>query len=158
MFGPMTASPYTPDPYHSLPDPHRQPQFYDGVAVKRLIAWFIDAVAVVLLSAVVGLLTLTLAFWVWPVTIVVISWLYRVGTISAASATPGMRLMGIEFRDGRGDRFTGGQAIVHTTAYMIATTIVIAQIISIVLMVGTRQGQALHDLLLGSTAINTPID
>ncbi|MEL6677857.1 MAG: RDD family protein [Pseudomonadota bacterium] len=152
----MIASPYTPDPYHSLPDPDRQPQFYDGVSGKRFFAWLIDTVAILLLTLLVGLLTFTLALWIFPVTFAVLSWLYRVVTISARSATPGMRIAGIEFRDRRGDRFDGGQAVVHTTAYMLATTVVLAQIISIILMVGTRQGQSLHDLLLGSTAINAP--
>ena len=31
-----------PDPMIHLPDPARQPQFYDGVTIKRGLAWVVD--------------------------------------------------------------------------------------------------------------------
>ncbi|SOH94546.1 RDD family protein [Monaibacterium marinum] len=138
-----------------LPDPQTEPQFYDGVAGKRLMAWIFDIVLITALWFVFGILTLGLGWLLLPFW-AVISFIYRTLTISGRSATWGMRMMGIEFRDGFGQRFGMGQALVHTGLYTVSLMFVATQLISVVLMAGTARGQALHDIPLGSTAINSP--
>ena len=40
-----------------LPDPDYQAEFYEGVAVKRLLAWVIDVVLILVLTVLAGVLT-----------------------------------------------------------------------------------------------------
>jgi len=140
----------------ALPDPDYDHAFYDGVPAKRLFAWLIDVVFVFAISFVLGLLTLSVLWWIWPVTFIVVNFLYRAGSIAAWSATPGMRVMNLELRNAMGGRFNGGEAMLHTLAYMVATGFVILQLISIVMMAMGARHQGLHDLLIGSAAINRP--
>jgi len=43
---------------HGLPDPDRDPQFYDGVPARRLAAWFVDVALILLVGVPIALL-----FW-----------------------------------------------------------------------------------------------
>ena len=61
----------------ALPDPDYDHAFYDGVPAKRLFAWLIDVVFVFAISFVLGLLTLSVLWWIWPVTFIVVNFLYR---------------------------------------------------------------------------------
>jgi RDD family len=140
----------------ALPDPDRQPVFYDGVPVKRLMAWGADVVLIFVLMLIIGVLTLTIAFWLWPLFWVATSFLYRSLTIAAGSATLGMRLMNIELRGPTGARLTGSEAMLHTGAYLIAASFFLPQVLSIAMMAMTPRGQSLPDLFLGSAAINRP--
>jgi uncharacterized RDD family membrane protein YckC len=138
------------------PDPDYDHAFYDGVPAKRLFAWVVDVLIVTVITFILGLLTLSVLWWIWPLTFIAVSFLYRAGSIAAWSATPGMRLMNIELRNSMGARFSGGEAVLHTLAFMVATGFVILQIISIVMMVLGSRHQGLHDILIGSAAINRP--
>ncbi len=140
----------------ALPDPDYDHAFYDGVPAKRLFAWVVDVLLVTVITFILGLLTLSVLWWIWPLTFIAVSFLYRTGSIAAWSATPGMQLMNIELRNSMGARFSGGEAALHTLAFMVATGFVILQIISIVMMVMGSRHQGLHDLLIGSAAINRP--
>lgn len=84
----------------------------------------------------------------------VIGFLYRWMSIAGKSSTPGMRLMNIEFRNAWGERFDGGEAFLHTLGYTLIATTVILQIASIVLMFVSERGQGLHDMVLGTVALN----
>jgi uncharacterized RDD family membrane protein YckC len=140
----------------ALPDPDYDHAFYDGVPAKRLFAWVVDVLIVTVITFILGLLTLSVLWWIWPLTFIAVSFLYRAGSIAAWSATPGMRLMNIELRNSMGARFSGGEAVLHTLAFMVATGFVILQIISIVMMVLGSRHQGLHYILIGSAAINRP--
>jgi uncharacterized RDD family membrane protein YckC len=140
----------------ALPDPDYDSAFYDGVPAKRLFAWVIDVVIVTAITFLLGLLTLSLLWWVWPLVYVAVTFLYRAGTIASGSATLGMRLMNIELRNPLGRRFTGGEAILHTLAFMVCTAFVLLQIISVAMMGFGSRHQGLHDLLIGSVMINRP--
>jgi uncharacterized RDD family membrane protein YckC len=140
----------------ALPDPDYDHAFYDGVPAKRLFAWVVDVLIVTVITFILGLLTLSVLWWIWPLTFIAVSFLYRAGSIAAWSATPGMRLMNIELRNSMGARFSGGEAVLHTLAFMVATGFLILQIISIVMMVLGSRHQGLHDILIGSAAINRP--
>jgi len=92
----------------ALPDPDHDHVFYDGVPAKRLFAWLVDVVIVVAITFLLGLVTLSLLWWLWPVTFITVNFIYRAGTIATGSATWGMRLMNIELRGATGARLSGG--------------------------------------------------
>jgi uncharacterized RDD family membrane protein YckC len=139
-----------------LPDPDYDRAFYEGVPAKRFFAWLADVILVTLVTFLLGLVTLSLLWWVWPLVYIAVDFLYRAGTIASGSSTLGMRLMNLELRGPTGARLSGGEAILHTLGYMVAAGFVILQLISIVMMVMGARHQGLHDLLIGSAAINRP--
>ncbi|KPQ14576.1 MAG: RDD family [Rhodobacteraceae bacterium HLUCCO18] len=139
-----------------LPDPEYDHAFYDGVPAKRFFAWIVDVILIALVSLILGLLTLTVLLWVWPILYFTVSFLYRSATIGTGSATLGMRLMNIELRNGLGQRLSPAEAMIHTGLYLFLSASVILQLISVGLMLASRRHQGLHDHILGSAAINRP--
>ncbi|EIE51875.1 hypothetical protein AL036_07520 [Salipiger aestuarii] len=145
---------FSDSPLSHLPDPVTQRGFYDSVAIKRGLAWVVDSIIVALLVLVALVFTAFLGAFVFFALWMVISFAYRVITLASGSATWGMRLMAIEFRDWRGQRFDLPQAFLHTLGYMVSVSMAPLQLISIVCMIATERGQGLTDLLLGTTALN----
>jgi len=149
-------------PMDGLPDPERDRQFYEGVPARRLVAWFVDLAIILVigvpLALVFGLLTRGFGFAIVPRLVAGVGFFYRTATIASGSATWGMRFVGIEFRRGDGSRFDFVTALLHTTLYTIAIGVVLLQLVSCIAMVGTRYGQGLPDLVLGTTAINRPAE
>jgi uncharacterized RDD family membrane protein YckC len=149
-------------PLHGLPDPERDEQFYDGVPLRRFVAWCVDVAIVLLtgvpLALVFGLVTLGFGFAMFPLIVAGVGLLYRTWTLSGASATWGMRFTGIEFRRGDGTRFDFTTALVHTLLYLVCMSFFVLQLVSCATIVGSRYRQSLGDMLLGTTAINRPAD
>jgi len=50
---------------NDLPDPIDQAAYYHDVNLKRLIAWFIDGVAITFITFLISLLTLGIGFFVF---------------------------------------------------------------------------------------------
>ncbi|MDU8945350.1 RDD family protein [Ovoidimarina sediminis] len=146
----MTATELFP----GLPDPEARPEFYDGVPMKRGLAWLIDAAVIGVLTALAVLLSAFIAAFFLPLTVLVISFLYRWVTITGRSATLGMRVMSVEFRTRYGERFDSGTALLHTLGYTVSVAVFPAQLVSIALMLITERGQGLTDHFLGTTAVN----
>ena len=67
-----------------------------------------------------------------------------------------MRFVAIEFRNVEGNRFTLGDAVMHTAIYTVCFAFFLLQIVSIVLMLMGSKGQSLGDHAIGSVAINRP--
>jgi len=137
-----------------LPDPFNQPQFYASVPTKRLIAWLIDLVLIVVLCVLLLPLTGFLGLFFWPVMLLVIGFAYRVVTLATGSATWGMRFAGVELRDAQGARFDLSLALAHTAGYSLSVAIPIVQVISVVMMLTGARGQGLTDTFLGTVALN----
>ncbi|MEX0339979.1 MAG: RDD family protein [Arenibacterium sp.] len=137
-----------------LPDPDRQPEFYQSVATKRFVAWLFDIAFISLLCTVAVLFTAFLGLFFLALIYAVISFVYRVVTISNGSATLGMRFMGIELRDSFGARMDFGKAVAHTAGYFVSMTFFVIQIISIIMMLTSARGQGLTDAFLGTVMIN----
>ncbi|RLJ41807.1 putative RDD family membrane protein YckC [Litoreibacter meonggei] len=144
------------DTYDALPNPATQPAFYEGVGVKRLLAWVVDTVLIGTIAAIVASIPLFLLWFVFPLVFLVVSLIYRIGSIRAYSATPGMQLFNVELRAHDGQRLDGSAAALHTIAFMIASAFFIPQIASVFLMLMTERGQGLHDMFTGVVAINKP--
>jgi hypothetical protein len=140
----------------TLPDPYHQSVFYDGVPAKRFMAWIIDIVLISALSVLLVLLTIGALFFIWPLLYMAISFTYRTLTIAGGSATLGMRLMHLQLRGPTGARLSSSEAMIHTGAYLVCSAFALPQLISAVLIVVGDRHQGLHDLLIGSAAINRP--
>ena len=136
------------------PDPERHAEFYNGVLVKRFIAWVVDFVVVTLLTMVIIPLTAFTALFFIPVVFVAIGFLYRWMTLSGRSATWGMRLVNIQMLDRSGQRFDAATALLWTIGSMMSLAFVLPQLLSIGLMLLSARGQSLTDHVLGSVAIN----
>jgi len=139
-----------------LPDPEIHPDFYQDVAVKRLMAWVVDTILILLATLLLVAATLFLTVFVFPLIFAGVHLAYRVFFIARDSATPGMRLMGIELRDAGGARLDTATAVLHTLAYSLIAAFVLPLLVSMVLMWTGARAQGLHDHLLGTAAINRP--
>lgn len=137
-----------------LPDPDRQPQFYETVPAKRLLAWVIDTVIIVALSLLVLPFTAFTGIFFFPLLLLVIGFAYRVVTLANGSATWGMRFAAIELRSADGARFDLGTAFAHTLGYTVSIAVPILQVVSVVMMLTGARGQGLTDNLLGTAALN----
>ena len=137
-----------------LPDPEYDAAFYEGVPVKRLIAWVIDAVIIGILTAIVVLFTAFIGLFFLPAVILFVSFVYRSLTVAAHSATWGMVLAAVEIRTHRGERLDPLTAILHTGLYLAIFSTMLPLVISAATMLGTPRKQGLHDLLLGTAVIN----
>ncbi len=137
-----------------LPDPDRQPEFYQSVAIKRFVAWLFDIAFISLLCTVAILFTAGLGLFILAFIYGVVSFVYRVVTIANGSATLGMRFMGIELRDAFGERMDTGKALAHTAGYFVSMAFPILQLISVIMMLTNARGQGLTDSVLGTVMIN----
>lgn len=139
-----------------LPDPALFPEFYDWVPFKRLVAWAVDTLLILLLTLVVLVATALLTVFILPLLYGALNIAYRTVTLARWSATPGMALMAIELRDARGGPVDGLTAFLHTLGYTGSVLTVLPQIASVALMLVTPRRQGLTDLLLGTVVINRP--
>lgn len=137
-----------------LPDPDMQPEFYEGVATKRLLAWVVDCVLVFVISALIVPFTAFTALFFLPFLMMVVGFCYRVMTIANGSATWGMRFMAIELRDKHDQPLSLELAVLHTLGYMLSIGMLLVQVASVVLMSSSAYGQGLTDHVLNTTALN----
>ena len=148
----MTHLHDTPD--WRLPDPALQPAFYADVPLKRFLAFLVDFVLLLILAAVLVIFT----FGIAAIFMAPVWWLlnlfYRSVAIAQGSATPGMRLFAIEFRNADGHRLSGGEAFLHSLGFMISFTFFPLQLVSMAMMVLSERKQGLTDHAMGTVAIN----
>ncbi|MFN7595658.1 MAG: RDD family protein, partial [Cereibacter sp.] len=116
--------------YTTLPDPDHQAEFYADVPIKRALAWVVDAILIAIMTMVVVPFTLFLSLFFLPLLYLTISFLYRTISLARHSATPGMRLMAIEFRDRTGAKFDLGTAFLHTLGYTLTISTLLPQLLS----------------------------
>lgn len=138
----------------SLPDPDYQAEFYANTAPKRLVAWVVDSIIIVVLSLFTVFLTAFVGFLIWPLLYLVIGFVYRAATLTSSSATLGMRFAGIELRDLSGRRLESQLAIMHSAGYSFSIAVPVVQVISIIMMLTNPRGQGLSDTLLGTVMLN----
>lgn len=142
--------------YSTQPDPERHAEFYDGVLMKRFLAWLFDLVLIAIITAMIVPFTAFTALFFLPVLFLTVGFIYRWLTLSGRSATWGMRLVSIEFLDRQGSRLNSATALLWTIGYSVSMAFVLPQILSAVLMILSPRVQGLTDLVVGSVAINSP--
>ncbi|MFT4619308.1 MAG: putative RDD family membrane protein YckC [Sulfitobacter sp.] len=138
----------------ALPDPRYHADLYAGVPSKRLVAWFVDVVFTMLITAALVPFTLFTALLYLPLLYLVVSFVYRWITLTRGSATPGMRLAAIELRNRDGNRLDAGEAALHTLGYTMSFAVFPAQIVSVALMMISERGQGLTDHIMGTAMLN----
>ncbi|WGI20664.1 RDD family protein [Amylibacter sp. IMCC11727] len=141
-----------------LPDPKLDAQFYAGVPIKRLVAWGIDFLVVFVFSIALVIVTAGLGAFIFPLLIFIANLGYRIGCLYKWSATLGMRMVGIEIRNMNGDRVDQKEAVFHTGLYVLITMTGLGIPATALAMLINDRGQGLHDMVLGTTAINRPLD
>jgi uncharacterized RDD family membrane protein YckC len=146
-------------------DPAANPELFEGVLSRRLVAFFIDVIiiAVPVMAAAIfiflfGIVTLGLGwmlFWLLsPASVIWALAYYGMTMGSAASATIGMRAMAIEIRTWYGAPAYFLLGAVHAVVYWVSVS-VLTPFILLVGLFNTRR-RLLHDMLVGTVLINNP--
>ncbi len=145
-------------------DPVVQPELFDSVLPRRIIAFFIDVLVImipVMLAGVFififGLVTLGLGwalFWLLGPGTVIWALAYYGATFgSPASATLGMRAMGLEMRTWYGAPCYSVLGAVHAIVFWVLIS-ALTPLILIVAFFNQRR-RLLHDILLGTVVVNS---
>ncbi len=144
-------------------DPVANPELFEGVLSRRMIAYLIDlvviAVPVVLAALFIllfGLVTLGLGwilFWLLgPASVIWALAYYGISMGSPASATIGMRAVDLEIRTWYGAPCYFVLGAVHAVVFWV----LISTLTPLVLVVGffNERHRLLHDFLVGTVVIN----
>jgi len=145
-------------------DPYAEPELFEGVLARRVAAFVIDLfiIAVPLAMAsifilMLGFLTLGLGWLLFhllsPAAIVWALLYYGLTLGSPASATIGMRMMGIEMRTWYGAPAYFLLGAGHAVVYWVT----VAMLSPFILLVGlfNARKRLLHDVLVGTVVINS---
>jgi uncharacterized RDD family membrane protein YckC len=136
----------------SLHDPLLHPELYDGVALRRMFAFFVDMILIgaVIIVAFIPLGVIT-AFIAIPATVIV-GIVYDVLTIGgSAGATPGMRLMGVRVITWSGGRPDNIQILLMSALFW-AIHGITGWLAAIVAFLNPRWRCA-HDFLSGTVVV-----
>jgi uncharacterized RDD family membrane protein YckC len=150
-------------------DPVANPELFEGVLARRLIAFIIDvviiAVPVVLAGifmaaatiATLGLAAVLFAFLsplYWPLIVIWALCYYGYTFGSPASATIGMRVMDLEMRTWYGAPSYFVLGAVHAVVFWLT----ISFLTPLILLVGlfNERKRLLHDMAIGTVVINSP--
>lgn len=147
----------------AIPDPERDRQFYEGVPLRRVAAFLIDGVIIlVILGAIsvvgvlLGILTFGLALPLVSLLLLSAGFIYRWLLLARYSATIGMVVTGIELRRADGGPADPMTALVHTGGLYVSLAMVLLLLASAVTMFVTPYQRTLHDMILGAVVINRP--
>lgn len=147
----------------SLPSPAEAPQFYEGVRLRRLFAFFVDCLViavlmggVAILGVIVGLLSFGIGFAFIVPAFAVVGIVYRTTMVMERGATLGMLLMGIELRTATGGALTPLQAFTHAAAFTAMSYLPPVILCSLIWSLMNPKGLLLHDLFAGTAMINRP--
>ena len=146
-------------------DPDTNPELFDGVLARRVVAFFIDfviiAIPVVLAAMFIfafGIITLGLGwalYWLLPAISVVWALVYFGVTLgSERSATVGMRVMDLEMRTSYGAPAYFVLGAVHAVAFWFTVSF-FSPFVLLVAFFNERR-RLLHDIMLGTLIINNP--
>jgi uncharacterized RDD family membrane protein YckC len=146
-------------------DPAQDPELFEGVLPRRVLAFAID-VAVILapvaLACVViilfGLVTFGLGWGLlallYPATVIWALAYYGLTFGSPSSATIGMRVMEIEMRTWYGAPCYFVLGAVHAVAFYISVSVLTPFVLLVCFF--NRRHRLLHDMVLGTVVINNP--
>jgi uncharacterized RDD family membrane protein YckC len=144
-------------------DPATQPELFEGVLVRRVVAFFIDVLMIAIPLAFLalfifmfGLVTLGLGWFLFlafgPVAVIWAILYYGLTFGSVHSATIGMRMMDIEMRIWYGAPAYFVLGAVHAIGYWISVSF-LTPLILLVALVNDRK-RLLHDMAVGTIIVN----
>jgi len=144
-------------------DPATQPELFDGVLARRVVAFVVDfiilAIPVVMAAMFIfafGIVTLGLGFalyWLLPTATVIWALLYFGGTLGGPnSATIGMRVMDLEMRTWYGAPAYFVLGAVHAIAFWFTVSFFTPFVLLVAFF--NERRRLLHDIMLGTVVIN----
>jgi len=144
-------------------DPDLNPELFEGVLSRRIVAFVIDfvlmAVPVILAAMIIfvfGIVTLGFGwalYWLLPPASVVWAIVYfGLGVSGERSATIGMRVMDLEMRTWYGAPAYFVLGAVHVILFWISVSALTPFILLVVFF--NRRKRLLHDILLGTVIVN----
>jgi uncharacterized RDD family membrane protein YckC len=146
-------------------DPVTQPELFEGVLPRRVLAFCIDFIIIsvpVMLASLFILLLAVVTFGLGMVLFLLLSpaaliWAlayYAMTFGSPASATVGMRMMDLEMRTWYGAPCYALLGAVHAIMFWISVT-ALSPLILVVGLFNLRR-RLLHDMVVGTVVINNP--
>ena len=144
-------------------DPATQPELFEGVLARRVVAFIVDFVIIsipVVLAAMFifafGIVTLGLGFalyWLLPSATVIWAIVYFGVTLGGpTSATLGMRVMDLEMRTWYGAPAYFVLGAVHAVAFWFTVSFFTPFVLLVAFF--NERGRLLHDIILGTVIIN----
>lgn len=140
-------------------DPATQPGLFEGTIRRRVLAFLVDAAIILALTllayvllAILGVLTLGLAWLLIPIAFPVVALGYTGYTLGRPeSATLGMQLMGIQMRLWYGAPMTMLLGAFHTLIFYFSVS-VLTPLILLVALFNARK-RCLHDFVSGAVVV-----
>lgn len=147
-------------------DPATHPEYFEGVLPRRIVAFLIDVVVIVvpvvlaaLFIFVFGIVTLGLGwmlFWILsPASVVWALIYYGLSFGSPRSATIGMRMMNLQMRTWYGSPAYFVLGAVHAILFWVSVSALTPLILLVALF--NSRGRLLHDIVLGTVVINDEV-
>ncbi|MHA1560214.1 MAG: RDD family protein [Alphaproteobacteria bacterium] len=141
-------------------DPAIRPELFSEVLPRRLLAFAVDAIIVIVAMvpafvavAVLGWLTLGLGWFLFPFVFGIVGLGYLALTLGGPeSATIGMRMAGLEMRTLGGDKMYPLLAALHGLIFWVSVGLLTPLILVVGLM--SNRARLLHDMLLGVVLLN----
>jgi uncharacterized RDD family membrane protein YckC len=144
-------------------DPVTQPELFEGVLARRIMAFLIDAVIVLTPLAILSMFMLVFTVVTLGLGVVVFGLLGPIAAIWAVlyvgvtlgsphSATYGMRMMGLQMRTWYGAPMYFLLGAVHAIFFWVLSSVLTPLILLITLFNSRRR--TLHDYLTGTVLIN----
>jgi uncharacterized RDD family membrane protein YckC len=146
-------------------DPIANPELFEGVLARRVMAFVIDVIIIVMPIVfasicvfIFGLITLGLGwtlFWMFsPASVIWALFYYGLTLGGPASATIGMRAMELEMRTWYGSPAYFVLGAVHAIVFWVTVSFLSPFILLVGLFNSRRR--LLHDMLVGVVMINSP--
>lgn len=145
-------------------DPVARPELFEGVRWRRAMAFVVDVAMVGTLFMIaafavffLGLLTLGLGWMLYLILWQAVALLYTAFTLGGpSSATPGMKLMGLEMRLWYGAKVYPLLAAVHVIAFWLSISL-LTPFVLLVSLINERK-RLLHDIVLGTVVVNAGVE
>jgi len=157
-FGERNAS--GSDRMTSAPEALRDPALYDGVPLRRVIAYAVDVLILAVIGLAIGIVLWILTFITFgllgPIAAIVgtlLPFAYHTYFIGRNGATPGMAWLGLEVRTWTGGPPDFVRAGIMTAVFYV-TVFPTAGLILLVVLLDDRN-RTLHDMLSGCQVVRT---
>lgn len=147
--------------YRDAYDPRLHPELFASVRTRRVLAFLIDVVLILLFTGAAGLLVFVLGVltlglgWLlfallWPGVAILY---YLFAFAGSGSATPGMRAMGLELRLWYGARTYALLGTMHAVLFYVSVTVLTPLVLLVSLF--SDRGRLLHDIVLGTVVVDS---